>query len=194
MTIKGRATRGAYGNLLAIVFCALAPAVLIAQPGEYDIGEVAAFGGGSFGTGAHPVVGASTGIAFARNAIGLFETAFTPMGQDTLRRPPSMAGQQDSRLYDFNLSLHVRIPVRERWAPYGILGGGLLYNTYRFVSGPQGLVAASDVNFGFHTGAGLRYYIREDLGIRPECKVIVSNRTYTRITVGIFYNLPVGWP
>ncbi|MCX6630180.1 MAG: hypothetical protein NTW28_21390, partial [Candidatus Solibacter sp.] len=52
----------------------------------------------------------------------------------------------------------------------------------------------SDFDFGFHTGAGLRYYVRENWGIRPELKVIVSKQTYTRLSVGIFYVLPAGWP
>jgi hypothetical protein len=179
---------------MAAVFCALMPAAPAAQSSDADAGEVAVFGGGSFGLGAHPVVGGSTGVGFARNAMALFEVAFTPMGQATLRRPPAGVAQQDSRLFDFNLSFHIRVPVRERWAPYAILGGGLLWNPYYYVSGAQGLLSSGEVNFGFHTGGGLRYYIRPDLGIRPECKVIVSTRTHTRFTVGVFYNLPTDWP
>jgi hypothetical protein len=181
-------------GLVAVALCLFTPAILCAQSGETDTGEVAAFGGGSFGLGTHPVVGGSTGLAFSRYGMGLIEVAFTPMGNDTVR---DRTGQspQNSRLFDFNASFHIRIPVRERWAPYGILGGGLLMNQFKAISGPQGLlVAADDFSFGFHTGGGLRYYIRQDWGIRPEFKVIISDRTYTRFTVGIFYNLPAGWP
>jgi hypothetical protein len=139
-------------------------------------------------------VGGSTGLAFSRYAIGLIETAFTPMGEDTLRNRTAQS-PQNSRLFDFNASFHIRVPVRERWAPYAILGGGLLFNSFRGISGPEGLlVAVDDFNFGFHTGGGVRYYVRPDWGLRPEFKVIVSDRTYTRFTVGIFYNLPAGWP
>jgi hypothetical protein len=98
-------------------------------------------------------------------------------------------------LFDFNFGFHIRVPVRKRWAPYAILGGGLLFDSFRAVSGPQGaLISIDEFNFGFHTGGGVRYYIREDWGVRPEFKFVVSNRTYTRFTVAVFYNLPSYWP
>jgi opacity protein-like surface antigen len=183
-------------RIFAITLCAFASAALFAQSGETDAGEVAAFGGGIFGLGSHPVVGGSSGFAFSRYGMAVLEAAYMPLGQDTLRsRRPMDPATQDSSLYDFNLSLHIRVPVRERWAPYAILGGGLLFDTFNAVSGPQGaLVRIHEFNFGFHTGAGLRYHIRDNWGIRPELKVIVSNRTYTRLSVGIFYTLPPGWP
>jgi hypothetical protein len=136
------------------------------------------------------------------------EVAYSPLKNDTLRRrtgPPV----EGSNLFDFNGSFHIRIPVRERWAPYAIVGGGLLFNPFRAVLLPPGpadpstgeptrqggaTFAVDEFNFGFHTGGGLRYYITPDWGIRPELKVIVSNRTYARFTVGIFYTLPSGWP
>lgn len=45
-------------------------------------------------------------------------------------------------------------------------------------------------NGALETGGGVRYYIRENWGIRPEAKVIVSKTTYTRVSMGIFYVLP----
>jgi len=180
---------------LAVVYWLFVPAVLFAQAGATDVGEVAVFGGGGFGTGTHPAVGASSGIALSKWAMGLIEAAYMPMGGDTLRRQDNISSVQDSRLFDFNTSFHIRIPVRERWAPYGILGCGLVFNKFNAITGPNGaLIGIDDFKFAFHTGAGLRYYIREDWGIRPEVKVIVSTRTYTRFTIGIFYNLPTNWP
>jgi hypothetical protein len=210
-----RARRMQWG-IIAIVFCLLTPlSGLHAQTFEGDEGEVTAFGGGAFAIGTHPVVGGSTGTAFSKYAMGLIEVAFSPMGQDTLRhrigpRP------ETSRLFDFNGSFHIQIPVRKRWAPYGILGGGLLFDSFRVVptptpengqppattpptatppttTPPTAAIAINEFNFGFHTGGGFRYYIREGWGIRPEFKVIVSNRTYTRFTIGFFYNLSTGW-
>jgi hypothetical protein len=178
--------------VLAVLPAFVTPSVADAQSSETNMGEVAAFSGGVFGLGAQPTVGGSTGIAFSRYGIALIEAVYAPLGEHTLRRrtgPPA----EGSRLYDFNGSVHVRVPVRPRWAPYGILGGGLLFNSFRTIA-----EAGSDsdriheFNFGFHTGAGLRYHIGQSWGVRPEFKVILSNRNYTRFTVGIFYNLPAG--
>jgi hypothetical protein len=174
-----------------------------AQSGDSDTGEVAAFGGGVFGIGTHAAVGASSGVAFSKYGIGLIEVAFSPLGDQTVRRRIGPR-PENSKLFDFNFSVHIRIPVKQRFAPYAIVGGGLLFDKFKVVPtvGPppetgepptvQPAFSVDEANFGFHTGGGARYYIREDWGIRPEFKVIVSNRTYTRFTVGIFYTLPAG--
>jgi hypothetical protein len=185
-------------RVLVAALCMLAPAVLYAQADETDVGEAAAFTGGAFGLGSHPIVGGSLGTTFWRYGMALIETSFSPLDSNTLRVLPGAPAAQTSHLYDLNLSVHIRIPVRRRWAPYAILGGGFLWDKYNLnLVGPQGVAAVSrytNFNFGFHTGAGLRYYIRENWGIRPEVKVVVSTRPYTRVSMGIFYVLPVNWP
>jgi hypothetical protein len=176
----------------------LAPAALFGQAGDTDVGEAAAFFGGAIGIGSHPVVGGSVGTAFSRYGMAVIETSFVPMGSHTVRVSPDGSAAQGSHLYDFNLGVHIRVPVRGRWAPYAILGGGLLWDTYtRTRIGPQGVAVVThygDCNFGFHTGGGLRYYVRESWGIRPEVKVVVSSQTYTQLSVGFFYVLPTNWP
>jgi hypothetical protein len=97
-------------------------------------------------------------------------------------------------MFDFNLSFHIKLPLRERWVPYAILGGGLLWNPYRYTAGSQAWSDSSEVNFGFHTGGGVRYYLRQNFGVRPECRIIVSTRTHARVTVGFFYQIPSDWP
>jgi len=176
----------------------LVPAALFGQAGEKDVGEAAAFTGGTFGLGSHPVVGGGLGIAFSRYGMGVLETSYAPLGSETLRVFPGAATAQDSHLYDFNLGLHLRVPVRGRLAPYGILGVGFLWDKYsRTLVDSAGVAQVShytNFNFGFQTGGGLRYYIGEKWGIRPEFKVIVSTQTYTRLSVGVFYVLPTNWP
>jgi Outer membrane protein beta-barrel domain len=192
--------RGAQWKILTIAcWMLVSPALMSAQFNDGD-GEVAAFGGGTFGLGgAHPAVGASSGISFSRYGIALIEAAFSPLGDETLRRRTG-ARVESSRLFDFNFSVHVQVPVRRRWAPYGIVGAALLYDAFRAVptgapqdepgqTPPAAVFAVDEFNFGFQTGGGARYYIGEDWGIRPEFKVIVSNRTYTRFTIGIFYKM-----
>ena len=192
--------RGAQWNILTIAcWMLVSPALMSAQFVD-GAGEVTAFGGGTFGLGgAHPAVGASSGTSFSRYAIGLIEAAFSPLGDETLRRRMGAPAER-SRLFDFNFSVHVQVPVRRRWAPYGIVGAGLLFDAFRVIptgalpdeagqTQPAVVFAVDEFNFGFHTGGGVRYYIREDWGIRPEFKVIVSNRTYTRFTIGIFYKM-----
>ncbi|HTS65827.1 MAG TPA: outer membrane beta-barrel protein [Candidatus Acidoferrales bacterium] len=176
--------------------CVLA-SVALAQPAANDQGELAAFTGGAFGLGSHWTVGGTAGLGLSKYAMVMFEGSYTPLGQDTLRSHPSPWPAQGSRLLDLNLSVHVTIPVRDRVIPYVILGGGTLWDAYdHAVTGPGGTVVTrvNEWNFGFHTGGGLRYYIRDNWGVRPELRVTVSNRTYTRLSMGVFYTLPAGWP
>ncbi len=185
----------AFRRTLAVALWLLAPAAMLAQSGDADMGEVGFFGGGSFGLGTHPVIGGNSGMAFSRYGMGFIEASYMPAGKHTLRSQPDKESPQDSRLFDFNFSLHIRFPVRERWAPYGIVGAGLILNQYRAVITPKGaLVSIDDFNFGFHTGAGFRYYIGENWGVRPEFRLIVSNHLYTRLSAGFFYTLPGNWP
>ncbi len=201
----GSGARGAQWRILIFacwmfVSPALMPAQSYDREGEGD-GEVAFFGGGAFGLGgAHAAVGGSSGVTFSRYAIGVIEAAFSPLGDETLRHRTGPR-VESSRLFDFNFSVHVQVPVRRRWVPYGILGGGMLFDAFRAVptGAPPGepghtqppavAFAVEEFNYAFHTGGGVRYHIREDWGIRPEFRVIVSNRTYTRFTIGFFYKM-----
>lgn len=168
------------------------------QSGETDVGEVAAFGGAVFGVGARPSVGGSTGVAFSRYGMFSFETEFISLGNRTIQSWPAPSTVHHSYLLDFGSDFHIRIPVRERWAPYFIAGGGLLWNLVGQNSTNRRGVAVMNhydqFNAALHTGAGMRYYIREGWGIRPEFKVIVSKQTYYRLSVGFFYVLPSNWP
>jgi hypothetical protein len=183
--------------LIAVPVFLLLPALSFGQAGESDTGEVATFVGGTYGSGAHFNVGGSSGIAFSRYGLGLLEVSYSSLGQDTLRdhnSPPTST----SRLFDINGSFHIRVPFKERWEPYGIVGSGFLWNSFfPAITRPDGISGVEHyhkVAFAFHTGGGVRYYIGEGWGIRPEVKVIVSTHTYVRASVGIFTKLPWGWP
>ena len=106
-----------------------------------------------------------------------------------------MAGAIDGpgfHLWDFDFSLHIRVPVRERWEPYGIAGVGFLWNHVNQNGlGPQNnnvIYHLDQFNGSFVTGGGLRYYLGENWGVRPQLKVIVSTRIYTQLSIGLFYN------
>jgi len=185
----------ANGTIAVAVGLLLAP-VACAQSGDTEVGEVALLGGGTFGLGTHPAVKGSAGVAVSRYGILLIQTSFSPLGNETIRWPARSTVAQ-SYLYDFGLDFHIRIPVKERWAPYGILGAGFLWDVTHLYTGSSGVgptIRWDQVNGAFHTGGGLRYYVRKNWGIRSELGVIVSTRTYTQFQTGIFYVTPPDWP
>jgi len=160
-------------------------------------GELSAYAGPVFGIGSHPAVGGSVGEAFSRYGSVLVDVSYMPLSNETLLSTPLTTSYRHSGLYDFDLCANLRVPVRKRWEAYGILGIGLLYNVYQsaFI-GPTGTAFAnhSKTNFDFSTGGGVRYYIRENWGIRPEVRVFISNRNFVRVAVGVFYDVGVDWP
>ncbi len=186
-----RAATGVLSRLLLCGFVA-GSCSLWAQWGATDAGEVSAYTGIAFGaTGARPTVGGSSGISASRYAIALIETSYIPLDNRTLAYHPGVFASS-SGLFDFSFAVNVRVPVKERWEPYGILAPALLYNLYRAqVVQPNGTVVSrsglSDWKFGFETGGGLRYYVREMWGIRGEYRYTISTRNFSRLQVGVFY-------
>jgi opacity protein-like surface antigen len=170
---------------------ALGSGQVAAQPAWSNSGEISGYGGGIFGINTHPAVGATSAVAFATYAFLLVDVSYMPLGNDTLRDYRGQFVIQNSALYDFSLSTHIRIPLGAPVEPYLSVGGGLLMCRYAASPLTNGNTAVfsrrSDENFGFHTGAGVRYYIRDTWGIRGEYRATISNRTYSRISVGWFY-------
>jgi len=160
------------------------------QPGETGQGEFAIYTGlTAGGVGTHPAVGASTGIALSRYVLGLFDTSYSPLGSDNLRYNSAIV-TRDSRLYDINFTVQIRVPVMERWEPYTILGAALLYNTYQAQAiqpGNATSVSRHDGKFGFETGGGVRYYLAETWGVRGEYRYTFSTQNFSRILGGVFY-------
>ncbi len=179
-----------FTSALALVgLLALAPG-LFAQMSATEDGEISAYAGGTLGMGTHGFVGGSSGFGFSRRGMAFIEGSYSPLGREILWRRNDVQSPRDSNLFDVMFSTHVRFPIRERWAPYGLIGGGLVFNMFRAYAGPQGaLIRIDDFKMAFQTGGGVRYYVGENWGIRPEFKVVVSSRTFTRISIGVFYTL-----
>jgi len=164
------------------------------QAGDPELAEASAFGGFVSGIGTHGFVGAGAGMAIGKYFQGVGEVSFAPIGSNTIRDHPATQTVQQSRVYDFNFSLHVQFPIGKKLAPYAIAGPSVIWNSFQSTTvGPGGDVkalAVNETNFGFHTGGGVRYYLPHDWGIRPEVRVVISAKTYVVTSVGLFYTFP----
>jgi opacity protein-like surface antigen len=115
-----------------------------------------------------------------------------PLGSSALRSDRGRVNIRNSSLYDFTVCAHIRVPLRDKWEPYGILGAAGLYSLYQIASIPgPGLAAVyshrSAGSFGFATGFGVRYRAAENWGVRSEWNVTVSTRNFGRFVTGLFY-------
>lgn len=175
-----------------------ATAAALAQPGATEDGEISAYGGMAAGSlGNQPTFGGNFGRAFSRYCIAQIDSSYTPLGARTLLSYPGVVTAR-SRLYDFNFSMHIRVPVGERWAPYAIVGGGFLFNTYEkqviHANGAAVFEGKSHGTFGFETGGGARYYVSEDWGVRGEFRYTISNHNFARVLGGVFYQFNGDFP
>src|SRR5215471_884579 len=174
---------------------ALVPAALLAQ--SIDTSELSTYGGVSAGAdAAHAWVGGSAGVSPSKYFMAVVDTSFAPLGSNVLRT--GLLRTTTSRLYDFNFTGQVLIPVHYRIKPYGLLGAGVLYNTYLIGAvRPNGVAyfaGRSDCKFGFETGGGIRYFVSEGFGIRAEYRFTASTRNFNRALVGVFYQFEGMWP
>jgi opacity protein-like surface antigen len=128
--------------------------------------------------------------------MAILDVNFSPTGNRALRR--DLVGTSNSRLYDFNFGGDILIPTHHHVTPYGLLAAGVLYNTYRIVAtrgdGTIYLAGRSDCKFAFETGAGVRYFVNDDFGLRAEYRFTASTANFNRILVGVFYQFSGTWP
>lgn len=155
-----------------------------------SVGEVAAMAGGTAGgLKTHAVITGNAGVSLSRYLMLLGETSVIPLSNQTLI-PTDAVHVRGSDLFDFNIAIQGRIPIK-RWEPYGVFGMAVLMNPYTAgILTPSGAVAyvgQRHSKFGLEWGAGCRYYVRNDWGIRTEWRYTSSTRNFNRVTGGLFY-------
>jgi opacity protein-like surface antigen len=188
--------RGSQAVRLAVAWLACGAAIVFAQPGEEGVGEVSAYTGFAMGAlGSHPVVGGTTGLVAFKYAIGLVDTSFMPLGSRTLVHYP--AATRNSQFFDINFTVDIQVPVNHRVLPYGLFGPALLFNRYQIQTiqplGSVSFVGQDDVKFGFQTGGGLRYFVRDNWGVRAEYRYTISSQNFGTIGTGVFYQFSTPW-
>lgn len=172
--------------LLALVLSAFSQTL---EPGS---AEAAIFGGLIGGIGAHGTVGGGVNMATSEHLMPGLEFSYIPLGTDAFRTGrygPGLA-VRSARAYDIHGNLHVRFARQDQWAPYALVGVGLLRYSEVASSEPgtgRIFIKDSDTRPAVNIGAGLRYYLTESWGLRPEFKVYASKDKFVRLSIGVFY-------
>lgn len=176
--------------LLAGICAVLLAGVLSGQEGETDVSEFSAQTGMAFGPGTHFTAGGSAGISLDRYLVGLIDCSYIHFGNDVLL-PRYTAPARASQLYDFSFSLDIRVPNRSKWEPYAILGVAVLYNHFQAPAlQPDGSIVyvpnQKQWRGAFETGAGVRYYVERNWGVRGEFRYTASTQNFSRLLIGVF--------
>jgi hypothetical protein len=177
---------------IIVIALAFAASPLPAQERGDGGGEFSAFSGVvAGGLGTRPVLGGSAGLGVSRYVMVLGETSVIPLNNRTLI-PSGAAQVKGSDLFDFNIALQVRIPIR-KWEPYGLMGTAVLMNPYtagfQSPSGAVTWVGERHSKFGLELGGGCRYYVKDNWGIRAEYRYTSSAQDFNRVLGGVFYQL-----
>ena len=169
---------------------ALSTSPLLAQSADTDVGEISLYAGAPFGAlNGGALIGGSFAGAFSKFGLGLIDANYASIGHRSLR---SHVGSiiSNSHLYDFNFSLHLRVPLRPNFAPYALVGTAYLYNPFEIrqvESGNTSNADEKDSEFGFEVGGGFRYYVWKNVGIRTEYRYTFSSQNFNRILRGFLY-------
>jgi opacity protein-like surface antigen len=167
---------------------ALNPAA--AQTPEPGTVEVSGFVGGISGIGTHPVIGTSAAFTLNRYVKPFAEFSYAPLGNDAYSPVAGTVATQSSNLYHFNAGFQLSHPTTGRIVPYATFGLGFVRSTSeQLLPQPVGFsrLDIEDTDLAFNIGGGVRFYVTENWGIRPEVQAVATGNSYGRYAVGLFY-------
>jgi hypothetical protein len=103
---------------------------------------------------------------------------------------PTTAGtfSGKSSLQNFNAGIQYNFTgvMGPKFVPYVGVGLGMLRSSVKYTLAGQS-TTYSDSAAAFNVGAGLRYYVGRNWGLRPELMYFARSGSYSRFTVGIFW-------
>jgi hypothetical protein len=143
------------------------------------------------GIGTHGAFGGSFGGALSEHVLAFGEFLYIPLGSSTVR----VLGVNQSvsaRSFNFDGGLQYQFRKHGVMVPYAGVGLGLLHssasisNSFSF-QGFNFSTGGSSNDFYVNLGGGVRYYVTEQWGFRPEFTIFAGPNTFVRIGAGVFY-------
>jgi len=173
-----------------IVICGLMSVASYAQ--EPRLTEVNGQVGIVSGIGTHGSFGSGVGVALTSRVLGYGEFSYIPLGGASSSIPAlGLQSGGSARAYNFNFGGQYQFPKSDYITPYAGFGLGLLHSSSSYSSSFGGTTVSgnsSSSDLYFNVGGGLRYFVNERWGLRPELMVFAGSNTYVRVGAGIFYH------
>ena len=176
------------GRLIAIT--AFVFAVSLASYGQDGNVEVAGHVGVVGGIGSHAVFGGTIGAPVTDKLILLGDLSYIPMGGASVTIN-GITTSSSAKAINFNGTVQYQFTPTRGVVPYAAAGLGFLrssFETSRSGSGPGTFnVSGSSTDAYFNFGGGLRYYVNERWGFKPDFQFFSGSNTFVRFAGGIFY-------
>jgi len=160
---------------------------------DIEKGQIEATGQIGFvsGIGTHGAFGGSVGGALSEHVLAYGEFLYIPLGSSSAR----INGVNQSvsgRSFNFDGGLQYQFRKHGSMVPYAGVGLGLLHSsvsssTSFSFQGFNFSAGGSSNDFYANLGGGVRYYMTEQWGFRPEFTIFAGSNTFVRIGAGVFY-------
>jgi opacity protein-like surface antigen len=138
-------------------------------------------------------LGGSVGYAISSNFLVVGEFHYNNAGSSNISYGSGSSAVnfgESLAITDFTGGVHWQIPVSsKKLVPYLAAGvGGARAAASVSGSGLPASVAATSTGLSANFGGGLRYYIRDSWGVRPEVTFVrIPGQNYVRFGVGVFW-------
>ena len=184
-----RVKRSSMSVLAAVLVCVAMSAASYAQEprdveANVQIGVVS-------GIGTHGSFGGGIGVGLTPRILGYAEFSYIPLGSASSSIPIlGLQAGSSAKAMDFNLGGRYEFSGNRTMAPYAAAGLGILHSRSSFTSTVGGTTisgegSSSDLFFNF--GGGLRYFVNDRWGWKPELMIFAGPDTFIRLGGGIFY-------
>jgi hypothetical protein len=143
------------------------------------------------GIGSHGSFGGSVGAPITDHLILSGDLSYIPLGGATVTFNGATASSS-AKAFNFNGNLQYQFKALRATVPYAGAGLGFLHSSFSASNNFPGAgnslnMQGSSTDLYFNVGGGLRYYVKERWGFRPEFMVFAGTNTYVRVAGGIFY-------
>ena len=143
------------------------------------------------GIGTHGSFGGGIGVALSPRVLGYGDLSYIPLGGASNSVPAlGLQAGASARAFNFNVGGQYQFTRSGYMTPYAGFGLGVLHSSSSYSSSFGGMTVSgksSSSNLYFNVGGGLRYFVNERWGLRPELMIFAGSNTYLRLGGGIFY-------
>jgi len=150
-----------------------------AQDAASEVGVYA----GAISGGGSATIGGNFGKAINSRMLAVGEFGYATFGSYNYGYASGI--DYSSRGLEFGGNLHYLFPMKSI-TPY-VLGGVGVLRYSSSVSIPGFKVAAAATTAGVNIGGGIRWQAGKNWGVRPELKYLIGNNSYSRFSVGVYY-------
>jgi hypothetical protein len=142
------------------------------------------------GIGSHGSFGGSVGAPISDHLILSGDLSYIPLGGASVTFN-GISSSSSAKAFNFNGNLQYQFKARRATVPYAGVGLGFLHSSFSSSSNVSGAglmnAQGGSTDMYFNVGGGLRYYVKERWGFRPDFTVFAGSNTYVRFAGGIFY-------